>query len=484
MTPVPDAVVVGSGPNGLAAALTLAGAGLSVRVLEGADTPGGGARSAELTLPGVVHDECSAVHPLAAASPFFRDLDLAAHGVMLRRPPVAFAHPLDGGRAGALRGSVADTAARLGADGTAYRRLLAPLVDDAGRLLPELLTPPLRRVPRHPAALARFALRAALPAAALITACFSGEEARALLAGAAAHAVQPMNRLPTGPFGLLLTLLGHTTGWPVVQGGSGRLVDAMVAELRRRGAEVVTGHWVRSLAELSPAHCVLLDVTPRQLLSLAGDVLPRGYAAALAYYRYGPGVCKVDYTLSEPVPWTAPSCREAGTVHVGGAWREVHEALVDVHAGRHPQRPFVLVAQPDLADPTRAPAGRHTLWTYCHVPAGSPRDMTAAIERQLERFAPGFRDVVLARHVRTAEDTEAYSPNYVGGDIGGGATTVWQTLFRPVPRWDTYATPLDGVFLCSSSTPPGGGVHGMCGVHAARSALRRRFAIRSPPARE
>lgn len=478
MTPVPDAVVVGSGPNGLAAALTLAAAGLSVQVLEGADTPGGGARSAGLTLPGMQHDVCSAVHPLAAASPFFRDFDLAAHGVVLRRPPVAFAHPLDGGRAGALHGSVADTAAGLGADGAAYRRLLAPLVDDAALLVPELLAPPLRRIPRHPAALSRFGLRSVRPAAALLTARFNGAEAAALLAGAAAHAVQPLDRLPTAPFGLLLALLGHTTGWPVVQGGSGRLVDAMVTELRRRGGELVTGHWVRSLAELPRARAVLLDVMPQQFLALAGDTLPTWYATALRRYRYGTGVCKIDYALRGPVPWSAPICRQAGTVHVGGSWREVHEALVDAHAGRHPQRPFVLVAQPDVADPTRAPQGRHTLWTYCHVPAGSSRDMTAAIEAQLERFAPGFADLVLARSVRTAQDLQSYSPNYVGGDIGGGAITVWQTLFRPAPRWNTYATPLQRVFLCSSATPPGGGVHGMCGVHAARTALHRRFGIR------
>ena len=475
MSPVPsaDAIVVGSGPNGLAAAITLARAGLRVQLIEGADTPGGGCRTAELTLPGFRHDVCSAVHPLAASSPFFTSIDLAARGVTLCTPKVAFAHPQDGGRAAAVAGSVEETAGSLGRDAGAYRRLLGPLVRDVGLTLPEILAP-IRSVPRHPLAMARFGLDG-LPPATILARRFRTEEAQGLFAGVAAHSMLPLSAPVTSAFGLLLTMAAHAVGWPVVEGGSARLTGALLAELASLGGEVETGHWVRSLDELPPARAVLLDVTPRQLIALAGDRLTGRHQAALRRFRYGPGVCKVDFALSGPVPWQAPACREAGTVHLGGTLAEVARSEADVTAGRMPERPYCLVAQPGVVDPTRAPAGQHTLWAYCHVPSGSPDDVSGRIEAQIERFAPGFRDLVLAKSVRTAADMERYNPNYVGGDINGGAGTLLQTVLRPTPRWNPYRTAIPGVYLCSSSTPPGGGVHGMCGQNAAQAALADHF---------
>jgi phytoene dehydrogenase-like protein len=461
--------VVGSGPNGLAAAVTLARAGLVVHVIEGAATPGGGCRTEELTLPGFRHDVCSAVHPLAGASPFFAGSDLAARGVTLLTPKVAFAHPLDGGRAGAVRGSVAETAAALGPDRHAYRRLLEPLVRDAGLTLPALLAP-LRSVPRHPVAVARFGLAGLRPASGLARR-FDGPEARALLAGAAAHTMLPLTAPLTSAFGLLFLMTGHAVGWPVVAGGSARITDALAAELTSLGGRVETGRWVAALDELPPARAVLLDVTPRQLVAMAGDRLPAARRRALERFRYGPGACKVDWALSGPVPWLAPACREAGTVHVGGTFAEVARSEAQVAAGGHPQRPFCLVTQPGVVDPSRAPDGQQTLWGYCHVPSGSTVDMADRIEAQIERFAPGFRDLILARSVRTAAQLEEHNPNYIGGDIGGGAETVRQLVGRPTLRWNPYRTGLPGVYLCSASTPPGGGVHGMCGDWAARAAL-------------
>ncbi len=463
------AIVVGSGPNGLAAALTLARAGMAVQVLEGAGTPGGGCRTEELTLPGFRHDVCSAVHPLAAASPFFTGTNLAAGGVKLLTPKVAFAHPLDGGRAGAVTGPVAETASGLGPDSGAYRRLIEPLVRDADRILPAFLGP-LRSVPAHPVSVGRFGLEGLQPAAWLARR-FSTDEARAIFAGASAHACLPLTSPLTGAYGMMFTMIAHSVGWPLVEGGSARLIEALVAELQALGGQVITGQWVSRLADLPPARVTLLDITPRQFTRVAGDRLPSRYVRALGRFRYGPGICKVDWALAGAVPWTAEAARQAGTLHLGGTFAEVARSEADVAAGRHPERPFCLIAQPGVVDPSRAPAGKHTLWGYCHVPAGSTVDMTDRIEAQIERFAPGFRDLVIARSTRTAAEVERHNPNHVGGDITGGAGTLRQTVFRPVIRWNQYRTALPGVYLCSSSTPPGGGVHGMCGAWAARTAL-------------
>ncbi len=464
-----DAVVVGSGPNGLAAALTLARAGLEVTVIEGAATPGGGCRTQELTLPGFRHDVCSAVHPLAAASAFFLGTDLASRGVRFLAPKVAFASPLDGGLAGAVSGTVSQTASGLGVDGKAYRRLFAPLVRDAAAIVPAALAP-IRSVPPSAVAVGRFGVLGLLPATTLARR-FRTHEAKALLAGVAAHSIQPLTRPLTGGFGLLLTVLAHSVGWPVVEGGSSAIADALIAELTSLGGRVSTGRTIGRLDELPRARVILLDVTPRQLVGLAGGTLAGGYLRALDRFRYGPGVCKIDLALAGPVPWDALACRETATVHVGGTAAEIARSEAEVAAGRHPRRPFCIVAQPSVVDPSRAPEGKHTLWAYCHVPPGSPADMSDRIEAQIERFAPGFRDLVLARAVRTAAQLERHNPNYVGGDINAGAGTLRQTLLRPVPRWNPYRTPLAGVYLCSASTPPGGGVHGMCGLWAARTAL-------------
>ncbi|HEY2509198.1 MAG TPA: NAD(P)/FAD-dependent oxidoreductase [Streptosporangiaceae bacterium] len=408
---VPDAVVVGSGPNGLAAAVTMARAGLQVAVYEGAAEAGGGCRTAELTLPGFRHDVCAAVHPLAAASPFFADFGLAARGVRLLAPEMAVAHPLAGGRGAAIGGTVQETASSLGADARAYRRLMEPLVRDSDAVLALALSP-LRAPPAPPrgpgwlGAGARFGAIGIWPAAA-VAAGLRTDAARALLAGAAAHSFRPLTAPLTGAFGLILMLLAHTTGWPVVEGGSGQLIAALVAELAERGGSLSTGSWVGRLEELPPARTVLLDVTPRQLLALAGDRLPARYQRALRRFRYGPGVCKVDWALDGPIPWQSEAARRAGTVHVGGTFAEVARSEAEVSNGRHPERPFCLVAQPGLVDPGRAPAGQQALWGYCHVPPGSPVDMSARIEAQIERFAPGFRDRVLARSVQTAVDMGA-----------------------------------------------------------------------------
>jgi phytoene dehydrogenase-like protein len=465
-----DAVVVGSGPNGLAAAIVLAKAGLTVVVVEGAAIPGGGCRTEERTLPGFLHDTCSTIQALATASPFFEGLDLSSLGVTLKVPDVAFAHPLDGGRAGAVMGTVEETAAALGPDGATYRALLGPLVERAGTIVPTLLSP-IRSVPPHPLDAARYALHGVRSVRSLVSR-FETAEARALLAGVGAHGMQPLTAPITAGFALLLTMVAHTGGWPVVEGGSGRLVDALVSVLSDAGGTIEVDRWVADLDELVPARAVLADTSTRGLAAIAQRRLPARYARGLDRFRYGPGVCKVDWALSGPVPWSAEVCRTAGTVHVGGTFEEVADAERAVTDGRHPERPFCIVVQPCVADPTRAPVGQHTLWGYCHVPGGSDVDMTARIEAQIERFAPGFGDLVLARSTLTACAVERANPNYVGGDIGGGVASLRQTLFRPTLAWNPYRTPVPGLYLCSASTPPGGGVHGMCGVGAARTVLR------------
>jgi phytoene dehydrogenase-like protein len=419
------------------------------------------------------------VHPLAAASPFFRWLGIEQRGVRLLHPEVAFAHPLPLSEAGAVYRSLDETAAGLGADGERWRRTFGPLVERADAIVAAVLAP-LRGLPAQPFRAARYA-PIALRSAAGLASRFTDDAAAALVAGVSAHAMLPLDKLPTGAFGALLTVLAHHAGWPVVAGGSQVLVDAMAATLREWGGEIETGRWVTSLDELPAARAVLLDVAPTQLAAIAGDRLPSRYLAALRRYRYGPGVCKVDWSLSGPVPWLDDACRRAATVHVGGTFAQIAAAEGEVAAGRHPERPFVLVVQPSAADPTRAPDGRHVLWAYCHVPSGSTVDMTAAIETQIERFAPGFRHLVVARSTMTAAQEEHLHPNYVGGDINVGMATLRQMLFRPTVRWDPYSTPDPSIYLCGSATPPGGGVHGMCGMYAARSALREVFGVTALP---
>jgi phytoene dehydrogenase-like protein len=465
-----DAVVVGAGPNGLASAITLARAGRSVLVLEGQQTIGGGTRSDELTLPGFVHDVCSAIHPLGVASPFFRDLPLAQYGLEWVFPPAAVAHPFDDGSAAVLERSVDATGESLGRDAAAYRRLMGPLLADWEGLASDLLGP-LPLPPRHPLAMARFGLKAVRSARGLAESAFEGDRARALFAGLAAHSILPLERPVSAAFGLVLGTVAHAVGWPMARGGSGQIADALAAHLRSLGGEIVTGRCVESLDQLPPAGAILLDVTPRQLLQIAGDRLPTRYRRALGRYRYGPGVFKLDWALDGPIPWKAPACSRAGTVHLGGTLPEIAASEQAVWRGELSERPYVIVVQQTLFDPTRAPEGKHTGWAYCHVPNGSTIDMTERIEAQLERFAPGFRDLILARSVMSPTALERHDPNYIGGDINGGVQDLGQLFTRPVARINPYTTPVRGLYLCSSSTPPGGGVHGMCGYFAAKAAL-------------
>jgi phytoene dehydrogenase-like protein len=467
----PEAVVVGAGPNGLAAAIALAQSGVSVLVVEAADTPGGGARSAELTLPGFVHDVCSAVHPMAVLSPFFRTLPLAEHGLVWRYPRASVAHPLDDGPAVMLRRSLADTAAGLGPDGAAWVRLVEPFLDDPHALLADAMAP--LRMPSHPLRLARFGLRAVWSANRLARLWFREERARAVFAGCAAHSVLPLTQPLTAAMGVIFAVAAHVVDWPVPEGGSAAITRALMSCLTDLGGRVETGRRVTRLDELPAARVVLFDTSPDQLATIAGDALPAGYRRRLGRYRYGPGAFKLDWALDGPIPWRDPACREASTVHVGGTLDEIRASERDMYDGRHNARPFLILCQQSEVDPTRAPAGKHTGWAYCHVPHGSTVDMTDAIERHVERFAPGFRDRILARHALGPADFERYNPNYRGGAITGGVADVLQLWNRPVTRLDPYATPNPRLFICSAATPPGGGVHGMCGWWAAQSALAR-----------
>lgn len=465
----PDAVVVGTGPNGLAAALTLARAGCTVEIFEGASTPGGGCRTQEITLPGFHHDICSTIQSMVSLSPFFQAFPEVANAVTMRTPQHAFAHPLDGGRAAVVSGSVAQTAEGLGPDAATYRKLMGPLVDDAQRLANEVLSP-LRTPPSNPLTMARFAFNG-VPSASHLAKRFTTPEGKALIAGACSHAMLPLTTPVTAAFGLFLTVTAHAGGWPVVEGGSARLVDAMVDALAKEGVTVRLDSPVRSLADIPSARATLFDTSALGLVDIARERLSTRYKSSVARFERGPGVFKVDWALSGPVPWTASECRSAGTVHVGGTFEEVAASEEDVARGRHNDRPYCIVVQAGVADSTRAPSGQHTLWAYCHVPNGSDVDMTDRIEDQIERFAPGFRDLILARVSTSTADGERHNPNYLGGDITGGAGTLRQTLFRPALRWNDYRTGTRGLYLCSSSAPPGGGVHGMCGWLAARTVL-------------
>lgn len=473
--PASDVIVIGSGPNGLAAAIVMAQAGLAVTVVEGAETIGGGARSSQLTLPGFTHDVCSAIYPAAAASPFFRTLPLARHGLEWIAPTAPLAHPLDDGSA-VLEQSLDRTTQQLGADGSAYADLIGPLVEGWSTLA-DAFSAPLLPFAAHSIELARFGMRAIRPAASVARGHFQSSSARALFAGMAAHAALPLNKLGTSAFAMVLAASGHICNWPFPRGGAQQISNALASHLRELGGTIITEQWVRSVDELPPTRAILCDLTPRQLLKIAGHRFPVLYRKTLEHYRYGPAAFKVDYALSEPVPWTAAECKNAGTLHLGGTLEEMEDTELAVWRGKPPKRPFVLAAQHSLFDETRAPQGQHTLWTYCHLPYGSDYDMLSRLEAQIERFAPGFRDVVLARHVMPPSALEAHNPNLGGGDIYGGTNDIFQVLLRPGARM--YATPAKGIYLCSASTPPGGGVHGMCGFYAAKLALKQIFGKRT-----
>jgi len=473
-----DAVVVGAGPNGLSAAIELARAGLSVVVIEGGATIGGGSRTAELTLPGFHHDICSAIHPTAILSPYFATLPFAEHGLEWIDPPLALAHPFEDGTAATLGRDIEASARTMSPDEGAWRRLIERYVDEKDIFFREILKP--IRVPAHPMLMARFGLTALQSCDRVTRSHFRGAKARAVFAGCAAHSMVPLDRLATASFGIVLAATAHAAGWPCARRGSQSIVDALAGYLRQLGGSIRTGEPVRSLAQLPPSRVVLFDLTPRQIVAIAGDSLPGQYRRQLLRYRYGPGVFKIDFALDGPIPWRAAECLRSATVHLGPTIEEIARGESDVWNGRHPERPFVLVAQQSLFDATRAPAGKQTAWAYCHVPHGSSVDMTDAIEEQIERFAPGFRQKILGRHTMNAVQLEGHNPNMIGGDIGGGANDLAQFLARPVARWNPYTTPNRRLFICSSATPPGGGVHGMSGYWAARSALRNAFGREAP----
>jgi phytoene dehydrogenase-like protein len=478
----PDAVVIGAGPNGLAAALRLAAAGLTVQVVERGARPGGGMRTEELTLPGFANDVCSTVHPMGAASPFFREFDLPSRGVEFLHPEIAYAHPLDGGRAAVSYRSLEKTAAGLGPDGDAYRRLFEPLVAQGDDIVRFFLSSAFRRLPtKGVAGITRFGLQALPNVRWLTHRYFETDAARALIGGAAAHGMLDLTRPLTSGLGMILGMLAHHAGWPVVKGGSQELADAMVTAIEQQGGEVVTGHEVTDLREFGSVPAVLLDTSPGAFVRMAGDGVHEGYRRWVGRYKHGPGVFKVDWALSGPVPWTNPDVRRAGTVHLAGTLEETIAGEAAPAAGRITDKPYVLAVQPTVVDPSRAPEGKHVFWAYVHVPHGSPVDMTDAIEAQIERFAPGFRDLVLARATKDARQMQDWNPNHVGGDISNGEASLLQMLGRPVPRWNTYKTPMAGRYLASAATPPGPAVHGMCGDNAARVALREVFGVKHLP---
>jgi phytoene dehydrogenase-like protein len=466
-----DAVVVGAGPNGLAAAVALAREGASVVVLEGADSIGGGTRTAELTLPGFHHDVCSGAHPMGILSPFFRELPLERHGLEWILPAASAAHPLDDGSAVVLWRSLERTSEELGADGGVYRRLLAPLLRDPHGLLGDALAP--LGIPSHPLLLARFGLLGLWPASWSTKALFRTARAKALFGGCAGHSILSLSKWMSSAFGWMFAMTAHVEEWPVARGGSIAIARALAGYLEELGGVVRTNVMIRSLADLPAARVVLFDTDPAQLATICEEALPATYVRRLRRYRFGPGVFKVDWALDGPVPWRDPSCLLASTVHVGGTFEEIAASEAAMWQGRHCERPFLMVVQQSQFDPTRAPDGKHTGYAYCHVPHASTVDMTDAIESQMERFAPGFRDRILSRSTMNTADFAAHNPNYVGGVITGGAASLGQMFTRPVARIDPYSTPNSRIFLCSASTPPGGGVHGMCGYHAAQSALRR-----------
>ena len=469
-----DAIIIGSGPNGLAAAITLQQQGLRTLLFEGADTIGGGMRTKELTLPGFRHDVCSAIHPMALASPFFRSLPLAAFGLSFIKPDYAAAHPLHNGETGLLYHSLAETVRGLGADGEAYRRLVEQVIVHWDGLAPDIMGP--LSLPKHPLRLARFGLDALQPAS-WTAKRFTTAKAKALWAGMAAHGIQPLSNWTTSAIAIVLSAIGNKYGWQIPVGGSQSIADALLRYYQSLGGEVQTGYWLQDIRELPPHQVLLCDITPRQLLQLKGTGLTAGYRRRLQRYRQGMGVFKVDWALTEMTPFKDLRCQQAATVHLGNTYAEIAEGERLGHLGKRVERPFVLFSQQSAFDPGRAPQGRHTGWAYCHVPQGSTVDYTALIEDQVERFAPGFKDTILARHTFSPAQLEQYNPNYVGGDINGGIMDITQLYSRPILALNPYRTSVENMYICSSSTPPGGGVHGMCGYQAARKALKEHFGI-------
>ena len=467
-----DAVIVGSGPNGLAAAICLQQQGLSVLIIEGKNEIGGGLRSAELTLPGFIHDICSAIHPLAVGSPFFQQLPLADHGLEYIYPEIAAAHPLDNNTAVVLKQSITETAKLLGEDEETYLKLMQPIVNSWPSIAPDVLGP--LHFPKHPLAMAKFGL-SALTSATHLAKQFKTTEAKALLAGMAAHSMQPLSKLTTSAIALVLLANGHLQNWPIPKGGSNKIANALASYFVSIGGKIETGTYIKSLDQLPSAHAVLFDVSTKQLLQIAGHRFSAIYKWQLERYRYGMGVFKIDWALDALIPFKSEACTKAGTIHIGNSIQEITTAEQQTWDGRNTDNPFVLLAQQSVFDATRAPAGKHTGWAYCHVPNGSTVDMTQAIENQVERFAPGFKDIILAKHTMNPAQMEDYNPNYVGGDINGGVIDINQLFTRPALRWSPYKTSAKGLYLCSASTPPGGGVHGMCGYNAAKKVLKDVF---------
>lgn len=468
-----DAIVIGSGPNGFSAAICLAREGLSVLIVEAADEIGGGMRSAELTLPGFTHDICSTIHPLAITSPVFNTFPLDKFGLEFIQPPASVAHPLDDGTAALLKTSIEETATQFGDDAENYKKLVEHLTTNWNKLAPDILAP--LRIPNHPFLLAGFGLKSFRSARGLAESYFSTESAKALFAGNAAHSMLSLEKLPSAAFGLVLLLAGHAVGWGFPRGGSQKIANALAEYFKSLGGKIETGNRVENIDDLPKSKTILFDITPKQIIKIAGHRLPDSYKSRLENYKYGAGAYKIDFALSEPIPWTAKECFKTATVHLGGTFDEVARSETEVTSGKIPEKPFVLVAQTSLFDNTRTPEGKHTAWAYCHVPNGSNADMTEAIEDQIERFAPGFRDLILAKSVKTPADLENYNANYIGGDINGGAGNLTQLFTRPVAKINPYAIPANGLYICSSSTPPGGGVHGMCGFHAAKTVLENEF---------